>query len=128
MKPNNATGLVFVFGTVLLTVAGQLLVKRGMSQMGPLPAETRELARFFWNVLTHPCNFFGLACAFLAALSWMAALTKCDLSFAYPFTGLALVLTLVLSSALFGERVQPGQWLGVLLVCLGLWVSSRFAK
>lgn len=128
MKSNNATGLVFVLGTVLLTVAGQLLIKRGMTQIGSLPVVTRGLPAFIWTVLTNPSNFSGLACAFLAALCWMAALTKCELSFAYPFTGLTVVLTLVLSSAFFGERVQAGQWLGVLLVCLGIWLSASFAK
>ena len=128
MKHNNSAGLIFVLGTVLFTVVGQLLVKRGMSQMGGLPSVASELPRFFFNVFTNPSNFIGLCCAFLAALSWMAALTKCDLSFAYPFNGLAVVLTLVLSAAMFGERVQLGQWLGAALVCAGIWIAASSAK
>ena len=58
----------------------------------------------------------------------MVALTKCDLSFAYPFNGLAVVLTLILSAAMFGERIQTGQWLGAALVCIGIWVAASSAK
>lgn len=55
----------------------------------------------------------------------MGALSKCDLSFAYPFMALAIVLVLLLTPALFGEHVTAKQWLGVALVCAGLWIASR---
>jgi len=126
--PISRGGLVFVFLTVLLTVAGQLLVKTGMSRAGSAPAEPGALAWFLFKALLHPANFFGLACAFLAAFSWMAALTRVELSFAYPFTSLSIVLVLALSSWLFGERVVLQQWLGAGVVCLGLWIASRGAE
>lgn len=125
--PVSRSGLVFVFLTVLLTVLGQLLVKTGMSRVGSAPAEPGALAWFLFKSLFHPANFFGLACAFLAAFSWMAALTRVELSFAYPFTSLSIVLVLALSSWLFGEKVAAQQWIGVGVVCLGLWIATKGA-
>jgi drug/metabolite transporter (DMT)-like permease len=124
----SRSGLFFVFLTVGLTVAGQLLVKHGMMQAGRAPADVRSLPWFILKALFLPANFFGLVCAFLAAFSWMAALTRCSLPFAYPFTSLSVVLVLALSSWLFGDRVPVQQWIGVGIVCFGLWIASRGAS
>jgi len=122
------TGLIFIFTTVALTVLGQLLVKFGMTQAGRAPADIKELPWFIAKALFLPANFFGLVCAFLAAFSWMAALTKCDLAFAYPFTSLSIVLVLACSSWLFGDKIVAQQWLGVAVVCVGLWIAARGAS
>jgi drug/metabolite transporter (DMT)-like permease len=121
------TGIVFIFLTVFLTVGGQLLVKHGMTQAGRAPSDLRELPWFIARALLLPANFCGLACAFLAAFSWMAALTKCELGFAYPFTSLSIVLVLAASTWMFGEKIVFQQWAGVAVVCLGLWIASRGA-
>lgn len=125
MTSAHKSGLVFIFLTVALTVAGQLLVKLGMTQAGKAPVDMKALPWFILRALFLPANFLGFACAFLAALSWMAVLTKCDLAFAYPFTALSIVLVLSLSSLLFGDKVVGQQWLGVAVVCAGLWIASR---
>jgi drug/metabolite transporter (DMT)-like permease len=123
--PDMRGGLIFISLTVALTVLGQLLVKWGMMQVGKAPSASGQLPWFILKALFHPGNFFGLVCAFLAAFSWMTALTKCDLGFAYPFTSLSVVLVLALSSWLFGEKIVLQQWLGVALVCVGIWVAAR---
>jgi multidrug transporter EmrE-like cation transporter len=54
--------------------------------------------------------------------SWMMALSKLKLSMAYPFLGLATVLVLVCSSLIIGESIPLLRWVGVGVVCLGLWL------
>lgn len=125
MNPTHKSGLVFIFLTVALTVVGQLLVKLGMIQAGKAPVDMKALPWFILRVLFLPANFLGLTCAFLAALSWMVVLTKSDLAFAYPFTALSIVFVLSLSSLIFGDKVVAQQWLGVAVVCAGLWIASR---
>jgi drug/metabolite transporter (DMT)-like permease len=125
MPAAQYTGLIFIGLTILLTVGGQLLLKIGMTQAGGAPHDMRDIPIFILRAMLIPANFLGLASSFLAALCWMAALTKCKLSFAYPFTSLSIVLVLSLSSFLFGEKVLAQQWLGVSVVCMGLWVASQ---
>ena len=62
---------------------------------------------------------------FLALLCWLAALTKFELSYAYPFMSLAFVLVLILSALLFHETVTAAKVLGLLLVTAGIIVASR---
>ena len=125
MTPTQRSGLVFIFGTIIMTVASQLLLKFGMTQIGKAPSEPGQLPMFILKAVFHPPNFMGFVGAMLAAFSWMAALSRCELSFAYPFMGLAIVLVLALTPALFGEHVSMNQWAGVALVCVGLWLASR---
>ena len=116
---------LFILLTVFFTVGGQLLVKYGMLQVGASPTEMAAWPQFLWRTLTNPGIVGGLACAVLAAVSWMAVLSRSELSFAYPFMTLAIVLVMVLSGLLFGERVSVVRWLGVGIVCLGLVVAAR---
>ena len=55
----------------------------------------------------------------------MAAMTRFDLSYAYPFTSLSFVLVLALSVHLFNEPVSLPKVLGLALIISGIIVGSR---
>lgn len=116
---------VFVALTIVFTVLGQLLVKYGMLRVGGVPTNPAQWLAFFLSAVTNAHVLVGLALAGVASLCWMAAVSKLDLSLAYPFMSLAIVLVLVLSGALFGEHVPWTRWVGVAIVCVGIIVSAR---
>jgi multidrug transporter EmrE-like cation transporter len=53
------------------------------------------------------------------------ALTRVDLSYAYPFASLSYVLMLLASWQLFNENITIVRLLGSLVVMLGVFVISR---
>ncbi len=116
---------LFITLTVALTVVGQLLVKQGMLHVGSSPTRITLLPRFVLKTFTNPYVLLGLVSAVCATVSWTLAISRANLSVAYPFMGLAIVMVLTLSSALFGEAVPPQRWIGVGIVCLGLAVAAR---
>lgn len=116
---------LYIAFTIFFTVGGQLLVKMGMGHVGKSPTEAGSLPRFLLTTFSHPSVIGGLFCAFLAAATWAMAVSRSDLSFAYPFMGLAIVLTLLFSSLAFGEQVPPMRWVGVLVVCVGLVIAAK---
>ena len=116
---------VLIAATIGFTVAGQLLIKAGMSQVGQFPDRMAELYSFGIRALTNFKVISGLALAVLAALTWMGVVSLSDISFAYPFMTLAIALVLVLSRLLLGESVPVTRWLGVAIVCLGLIIAAR---
>jgi len=122
MKPIDYS---YILGTVLFTVYGQLIVKWQVAKAGPLPAALPERIFFFGHLLLNPWILSGMASAFLAMLCWLSAMTKFELSYAYPFMSLAFVLVLVLSAVLFQERVTIAKVLGVTLIMVGIIVASR---
>ena len=111
--------------TILGMVYSQLAIKWHMAGVGPLPEALPEKLGFLGAQLFNPWILSGLAAAFLAALSWMAAMTQFDLSYAYPFTSLSFVLVLALSVHLFHEPVSLPKVLGLALIISGIIVGSR---
>ena len=71
---------IYLFLTIVLTVYGQLVIKWQVSLSGALPSSGGEKLFFLIRLLFNPWIISGFIAAFLAALSWMAAMTKFDLS------------------------------------------------
>jgi len=115
----------FIFLMLAFTVAGQIFVKQGMLEVGSTPSNLSQIPEFMLRALTNIRVVLGFGCAFLASLCWLVAISRTELSFAYPFTGLSIVLVLTLAPTFFGEVVPLTRWLGVLIVCAGIWVASR---
>jgi len=116
---------LYIFATIGFTVYGQLILKWRIASFGPLPADTVDKLRFLISLLFDPAIFSGFAAAFLASLAWMAAMTKFDLSHAYPFMSLNFVVVLSLSSWLLNEPVTFQKVLGIILIVLGTLVAAR---
>lgn len=115
----------YIFLTIIFTVYGQLILKWRISSFGPLPVEFFEKLKFLILLLFDPAIFSGFAAAFLASLAWMAAMTKFELSHAYPFMSLNFVVVLLLSGWLLSEPVTIQRIFGVALIVLGTVVAAR---
>ncbi len=125
MNRESPTGLLFILITIVFTVIGQLLVKQGMREVSAGIGQGADVTQLIFRALTNLKVVSGLGSAVIAALSWMVAVSNSDLSFAYPFMGLPIVLVLALSGTLFGEVVPITRWLGVGIVCVGLLIAAR---
>ena len=116
---------LYIVLTILFTVYGQLILKWQVGQAGSLPASTGAKIAFLLGLLLNPWILSGFLAAFLASLCWMAAMTKFDLSHAYPFMGMSFVLVLMGSGFFFGEVVTPMKITGTVLIVLGIIVASQ---
>ena len=115
----------YVMSTVLLTVYGQIVIKWQVTQAGPFPVHGFDRANFLFALLINPWVLSGFAAAFVAGLSWMIAMTKLQLSHAYPFVSLSFALVLLLSWALLDEPLTWQKVAGVVLIGCGVIVSSQ---
>jgi uncharacterized membrane protein len=116
---------LYILATVLFTVYGQLVVKWQVAQAGAYPLAISERLIFLLKLLLNPWIMSGVAAGFLALLCWMIAMTRFDLSYAYPFMSLAFVFVLILSAIFFHEAVTIPTALGVALVVAGIIIGSR---
>ena len=118
-------GFAYVLGSVLFTVYGQIIVKWQVAKAGVLPATFAERIPFLLGLIFNPWIMSGILAGFFALVCWLAAMTKFDLSYAYPFMSLAFVFVMVLSAVLFHEPLTVAKILGVLLIIAGIIVGSR---
>lgn len=116
----------FIFLCVAFTVTSQLLMRWRVGAAGSLPASSSERVGFVVGLLMTPWIWLAVLCTFLAGVSWMLALTKFELSYAFPFTGVSFLVMLTAGALMFGEHVTLGRAAGTLLVMLGLFVVVRY--
>lgn len=118
-------GYVFICLTILFTVYGQLILKHELNSVDNIPTGL-SLAPFLVKfVVSHPLVISGLLSGLLAAFAWMAALSRFELSFAYPFMSVQFVVVMVVSFYLFDEEINAHKIMGLLLICAGVFTVSR---
>lgn len=115
----------FIFLCIAFTVASQLLMRWRVGLAGSLPAALGERVEFIARLLLTPWIWLAIVCTFLAGVSWMLALTRFELSYAFPFTGVSFLVMLFAGSLMFHEHVTMGRGIGTLLVMIGLIVVVR---
>ena len=116
---------VFVAATVLFTVYAQVVIKWQAITAGAVPQGAGEKLWFLLRMLANPWIISAYAAALLASVCWIAAMTKLELSHAYPFTSVTFVLVVVLGSVLFGETITWPKLLGMSFIILGIAVGSQ---
>lgn len=118
-------GYVYIFVTILFTVFGQLILKWRLNDVGDLPSNFGDMIVFLVRLLFDPYIFSSFFSAFLASLTWMAALKYFDLSKAYPFMALSYVCVLVISIWLFNESFSYAKVIGSLVIVVGVVILSK---
>jgi len=118
-------GYLYIALTVLLTVYGQLVLKWQVGLAGPGPEGFPAKMYFLVGLLANPWIITGFVAAFAASLAWMGAMTKFELSHAYPFMSLNFVLVHFLASLFFHEPLSTAKIVGVGLIVLGVVVGSK---
>ena len=115
--------VAIVLSSILLAVAGQLLMKKGMLAFGTFPIT--QIVQNIIPMLTNPFVFGGFALFGFSSILWLAALSRLNLSFVYPMVSIAYVLVTFASIVLFKENVSAIRWTGVAVICFGVFLISR---
>lgn len=118
-------GYFYILLTIILTVYGQIILKWQVLGAGAFPESVADKLLFLALLLIKPWVVSAFLAAFLASLAWMAAMTKFQISHAYPFMSLNFVLVLMLSGVFFHEAVTPLKMIGMGLIVLGIIVGSQ---
>jgi multidrug transporter EmrE-like cation transporter len=111
--------------TIVLTVYGQVVIKWQVLKAGALPEVTVDKLGFIAKLYLNPWIISALFAAVLASAAWMAAMTKLQLSHAYPFMSATFVLVLMLSGVLFHEPITAPKIIGLGLIVSGIIVGSQ---
>lgn len=117
--------IVYILISVLAGALGQILLKKGMTSMGPLTLSLEGVGGIILRIATNPYVVIGLFIYVCGTLFWLVALSRVDLSFAYPFASLSYVVMLTASWLLFQENITPLRLLGTAIIATGVILISR---
>jgi drug/metabolite transporter (DMT)-like permease len=120
--------IVYILIAVIGSAAGQLLLKKGMSTMGPVTITANQIFSLLWRIGTNPYVFIGLFIYVCGTVFWLAALSRLDLSYAYPFASLSYIVMIVGGWLLFGERVDVWRIVGSAAIMTGVILISRSGR
>lgn len=118
-------GYIYVGITLVLTIYGQLILKREVLTAGAFPHDWPARLQFVFDLLRNPWVISAFAAAGLAAIAYMIALSYLDLSRAYVFMSLSFVSVALISSVIFGEALTTISLLGLLLIVIGVGLGSQ---
>jgi multidrug transporter EmrE-like cation transporter len=107
-------------------VVSQLIIKWQMSVFSFNDYETwQDKFTLAFSMFFNPYIIISLTLTLLSGVTWMIAMTKFEISYAYPFTLLGLVLVTAFSVIFFGESVNNYKVSGIVIIILGIIVISK---
>lgn len=119
------TAILYILISVFFSTVGQLLLKSGMNRLGSVTLSLNQLFSILWRMATNPGVFFGLTLYLVGTIFWLAALSRVDLSYAYPFASLSYVIMLLASWMMFDEKITLARIMGTIVICIGVLLIYR---
>lgn len=116
---------LYIFLSISFAVASQLIIKWKMSSMVVPDTSILDKFIFAFGMLFNPFIMLSILFTLLSGLSWMIAMTKFEISYAYPFTILGLIFVTIFSVLFFGESISATKIVGILFVLIGIFIISR---
>mgnify|MGYP003573476095 FL=1 len=121
----NAVSLALVVTGVLLNAVAQLALKASVKDLGAIELQLSGSLPVALRLAAEPGLWLGLGCYGVSVVVWILALSRVDVSIAYPMLSLGYVVNALAAWALFGEVLNLGRVLGIGIIILGVFVLAR---
>jgi len=121
----SPAAFALVLSSVLLNAAAQLCLKAGTRVMGTLEISASTLVTTAFNVAMQPFILAGLACYVLSVAIWIVALSRAEVSVAYPMLSIGYVVNAFAASWLFAEQLNAMRLSGIVIILIGVFVLAR---
>ena len=121
----NALSFSLVLCGVLLNAAAQLLLKAGTNAVGTFAFSQDNILPVGWKLASEPHIIGGLACYVVSVVVWIMALSRVEVSIAYPMLSIGYVVNAIAAWYLFGETVTMMRLTGIGIIIIGVFVVAR---
>jgi multidrug transporter EmrE-like cation transporter len=115
---------LFLVIAIALGAFGQVALKQGMNKASL--SSGAGMAVSVVRAIFTPYVLLGFFLYGVSSCFWLVVISKWNLSYAYPMIAIGYIGVVFLSRIFFREHVTPMQWVGIVLMCGGLAIVSRF--
>jgi drug/metabolite transporter (DMT)-like permease len=129
----NAPGLhlktyLLVCVIVIFAPLGNVLLGKGMKGVGSAVQWTpHDLLPVLGRIISNGYIWLGVASLLMFFVAYMLILSWADYSYVQPSTSLSYATVAILSHFVLGELISPLRWLGVMVICMGVFIVGRTA-
>src|SRR6202048_3020884 len=117
--------LVMILAMVVCANVGDLMLKRGMTQIGAVEISAAGLRHALLLTITNGTIWIGIFFLTGFMLSYMTVLSWADYSYVMPAGAFGYALLTLLAVVFLHETVSARRWIGVLLICIGVLLVSQ---
>ena len=117
--------LVMILAMVVCANAGDLMLKRGMTQIGAVRISPSGLQQAFLSTVTSGTIWVGIILLLGFMISYMTVLSWADYSYVMPAGAFGYALLTLLAVVFLHETVSPRRWIGVVLICIGVLLVGQ---
>ena len=121
----NLNSFALIVTGVLLNAAAQLMLKAGADRVGPIALDGPSLLGAARALAVSPPIAGGLFCYVVSVAVWIVALSRVEVSIAYPMLSIGYVVNAIAAWYLFGEAVTPARLAGIGVIVLGVFIVAR---
>jgi len=117
--------LVILFIGLVFESTGVVLLKKGMTEVGPINRVTAEqIFRVVKAGVVNPRILTGVFFEALFFLSLLILMSKSEISFLWPLTALSFVFATLAAMWFLHEQVSSIRWAGVVFIMIGAALIS----
>lgn len=114
-------GLLLI--TTITGVSAQLFLKRALIN---IEFDLHNLFSMVKTLASNPNIILWLLLGVSSAITWVLAVWRVELSLLFPAViGLSIILVALFSWFSFGEHISLIRWIGIFVVCGGIFLVAR---
>ncbi len=121
----NLISFGLIFTGVMLNAAAQILMKAGTNTIGHFEFSMENVVPIGWKLATEWHIVVALFCYAISVVVWILALSRVQVSIAYPMLSLGYVVVAFATWWLFGEALTPAKLAGIGVIILGVVILFR---
>ena len=121
----NALSFSLILAGVLLNAAAQLLLKAGTNAVGHFEFSASNIVPIGLRLALEPTIVGGVACYVVSLVVWIMALSRVEVSIAYPMLSIGYVINAVAAWYLFGESLTALRLTGIGFIVVGVFLVAR---
>ena len=121
----SAVSWMLILTGVLLNACAQLLLKAGTNSVGAFSFSADNLLPVGIKLATEPHILGGLTCYVISVVVWIMALSRVEVSLAYPMLSIGYVVNAFAAWWLFGEALTVERLVGIGVIIFGVFLLAR---
>jgi len=110
---------------VLLNAIAQLALKASVSDTGIINLDMQSLLSSAGSLAFNLWLWIGLICYAISVVVWILALSRVDVSIAYPMLSIGYIVNAVAAWHLFDEPMNLGKVVGIGIIIVGVYILAR---